>query len=143
MPLGTSEDYDEGDTGGSPYIQAHKHGYTGGALPAHTHTITAHTLSGTVGPFFTGGQSNQSSGNLKTTKSSNRQYTAKDASTNSWQNLTAQGSLSHSVTATGSATTTGTVNGVSDLPAGQTTGDQGNMPPYLVINYIIATGRFE
>lgn len=39
--------YNVGGTGGSPYIQAHTHGFTNPTIPNHTHTLTGNWSDGT------------------------------------------------------------------------------------------------
>lgn len=87
--------------GGSPYIQAHTHGFTQPKIPNHSHSM---------GNRWSGG----SGSNNAYTMSANRTLT----------------SISTSSDGGGGACTGGSVNAVTGLPSGQTTGSSGNMPPY-------------
>ena len=92
--------------GGSPYIQAHTHAHTNPTISGgdHSHVI----------------KRSQSSGS----------GTAKWNPTNDGTNtvMTTTGSGAHGHTVTG-----GGVGAVNGLPSGQTTGNAGNMPPYIVV----------
>lgn len=98
--------------GGSPYIQAHKHGFTNPTIASsggHSHNGTRRPINTTGGSslMFVGANASES-----------------DAQSARVTRSDSQGEHSHSYS------TNGTVNAVSDLPSGQTTGDAGNMPPY-------------
>ena len=69
--LAAGDDYAPGTSGGEA-----EHKLTAGELP---------TLSGSTPNIFTGGQSGGTSGIVKHTVASNRQYTTNGTSTNSWQ----------------------------------------------------------
>lgn len=129
--LSAGSTYTAGDTGGSPYIQAH----------THTGTYTRPTVSKSVSSAdsITGGShSHALSGNNKTVQSGSsymrpKTYSTSESTVSGY--TTSSTTHTHSVpahahTLTGGGYSVGAVNG---LPTGQTTGDQGNMPPYLVV----------
>ena len=117
MPLGSSSSHSLASTGGSEYIQAHTHANTIKAkTPKFTHTIS----SSNSNVNLLGGGSEQSYGKA-----------GGGGSTYPYKRLSVG---DHAAT---DCTMSGSVGAVS----GATTGNEGNMPPFLTINYIIATGK--
>ena len=117
MPLGSSSSHSLASTGGSEYIQAHTHSDTIKAkTPKFTHSIS----SSNSNVNLLGGGSEQSYGKA-----------GSGGSTYPYKRLSV---ADHAAT---DCTMSGSVGAVS----GATTGNEGNMPPFLTINYIIATGK--
>ena len=121
MAVGAGSSYAVNAKGGSPYIQAHTHGFTQPKIPNHAHSIAAQATIQT--------------------------YKATDSSGSGGKDLLWHSSSGTSVKLTlpahntnssggGGACTGGAVGAVS----GATTGSAGNMPPYIGINFIICTG---
>lgn len=104
--------------GGSEYIQAHTHDFTQPKIPAHTHNM------GTGRQFVT--RSNHADGiGERGVSSGTAFYVPSINKSDNWY-----GAANTASSGGGGACTGGSVNAVSGLPSGQTTGDQGNMPPY-------------
>lgn len=130
--------------GGSEYIQAHTHGFTNPSLPNHTHGFTqpkipAHTHNmGTNRQFVT--RSNHADGvGEKGVTSGTAFYVPSINKSDNWYGAENTASSGGGGACTGGAVnnpssnpacTGGSVNAVAGLPSGQTTGDQGNMPPF-------------
>ncbi len=116
MALGSSNSHILGSDGGSEYIQAHTHSNTIKAkTPKFTHSIS----SSNSNVNLLGGGSEQSYGKG-----------GGSGSTYPYKRLSV---ADHAAT---DCTMSGSVGAVS----GATTGNEGNMPPFLTINYIISTG---
>ena len=125
--------------GGSPYVQEHSHSYTAPTLPAHVHSMGAHTHASTSGYYMlflsTSGNNAVNRRSIKpgtSTALTNNYYGA-----NAIERGSVTGGMSSSVN-TGNPgsypSCGGSVGAVSGLPSGQTTGQEGNMPPYIVVN---------
>lgn len=105
--------------GGSPYIQAHTHGFTNPSVPNHTHAIS--------GKYFVYSD-NSAANNVNITISSSGTSRKVDAGTNSSSNVFHHAGAT---SATGACTTTG---GSVGAVSGVTTGNKGNMQPFIVVN---------
>lgn len=90
--------------GGSPYIQAHTHGFTQPKIPAHKHSM---------GKIWSDGTGTSQAYQMSNNRTLSTRYTNQN-----------------SVDGGGGACTGGAVGAVS----GATTGSAGNMPPYIVVN---------
>jgi hypothetical protein len=122
----TDADFDTvGETGGSKGIQAHIHAFTqptvsGGAVTsgitggAHTHPVLYRSDASVGGSRDRLGQTSDHKGSRG----------GAATSTSHTHNLPAH---THSVSG-------GAVGAVSGLPTGQSTGDSGNLQPYIVVN---------
>ena len=119
--------------GGSPYIQEHSHGFTGGALPTHTHGMShTHVPNSTTYKYFMVTSSSGitddtsaalSDGNYKFPRiSSNYAFTSH--STTGTSSITSTGNNT-------SATISGTVGNINT--ANLSKGQSGNMQPYIVV----------
>lgn len=91
--------------GGSPYIQAHTHTFTQPKIPNHQHSMNN---------IWSDGSGSSAAYAMASSRKLTTRKTANDGG--------------------GGACTGGAVGAVSGLPSGQTTGDAGNMPPYIVVN---------
>ena len=96
--------------GGSEYIQAHTHKFTQPKIPNHTHSLT-----------YAGDASAALSGSNPSNLGSVVRRTTSSSTTATWNTNSTGG---------GGDCTNGAVGAVNGLPTEQTTGNQGNMPPY-------------
>ena len=113
--------------GGSEYIQAHTHGFTDPSLPNHTHNFTQPKIPNhqhSMGNIWSNGSGTSNAYTMQTNRTLQTRKTASDGGGGACTGG-AVGNPSSNPACTG-----GSVNAVSGLPSGQTTGDQGNMPPY-------------
>lgn len=113
MPVGVGNTYDLNSKGGSPYLQAHTHGFTQPKIPNHVHSFTGNRDAAAA---------------LSGSNPSPRGDVMRLGSGNTWNITSSSGG--------GGACTGGAVGAVS----GATTGTGGNMPPYIGVNFIIYTG---
>lgn len=131
-----------GGTGGDKNIQEHTHGFTNPKIPNHVHTM-AHTHGTNNSNFNSYLIYNHNVTNAGVTErsvaSSTGNYKAlcvNNANTD-YTYATHTGASSSANTGNPTSldsTTSGTVNAVSGLPTGQTTGTSGNLQPYIVVN---------
>ena len=106
-----------GDAPGSENIQAHTHSFTQPKTPNHTHTMT-----------YVGDAASNISGTNPSNLGSVVRRTTSSSDTTNWTSNSTGG---------GVACTGGAVGDVS----GASTGNQGNMQPSAVVNFIICTGK--
>lgn len=141
MPLGTSSSHALATTGGSEYLQDHAH--------SGSYTRPTVSSSGSVSNGITGGSHGHplkyNSTALGSGGTSRAVISASGSSTTS-SNVATDTTHKHDLPNHTHTLTGGgyTVNGVQTTNHGSmTTGNAGNMPPFLTINYIISTGSIS
>lgn len=136
MPLGSSNSHLLASTGGSEYLQNHAH--------SGTYTRPTVSSSGAVTNGITGGSHSHRVGYNSVNRGSGSTGTRQVMGTSATTHVSSEAEThthnlpNHTHTLTGGGYT---VNGVQTTDHGTlATGDAGNMPPFLTINYIISTG---
>lgn len=120
MPIGASTNYALNAKGGSEYIQAHTHGFTHPRVTGGSCTIG------------TSGGHTHYWNRAQTANAGTNRYSASGSDVS----VSGDGAHTHTVPAHQHDVWGGSVNAVS----GVTTGNAGNMPPYIGINFIIYAG---
>lgn len=133
-------DFIANKTGGSKGIQAHNHGFTQPTIPAHTHTVGNQSANHTHGTGVSGKTfvvSSETPTEHKVASGTSTSYyywyTQSDSAASRASNTGNQSANhNHSVTGGGgNSCTGGAVGSVAGLPTGQTTGNSGNLQPYM------------
>lgn len=135
FPIGIDTLYPLGGVGGSAHIQAHTHEFTQPKIPNHSHApnneTTPKAFMTMVGSGSTGGLGEQ-----KITAGSSSYVVPRANDGTDFQRIG-----STATDGGGGATTGGEVGVVSGLPSSQTTGNSGNIPPYIGLNFLIYCGN--
>lgn len=131
FPVGAGSAYALNSQGGSEYIQEHSHSFT---------NPTVDNGGGTNN--ITGGSHHHATYRKKNAGSGSAIYIPDGGSTSNGISTT-DTSHTHSLPNHTHRVQGGAVGVVAGLPSGQTTGNQGNLPPYIGINFIICTGEIS
>ena len=122
--------------GGSPYIQAHSHGFTNPIIPDHVHPMGGHTHASTSGYYMlflsTSGNNAVNRRSIKpgtSTALTNNYYGA-----NAIERGSVTGGMSSSVNTGNPTTKPSCTGGAVGAVSGATTGNANNMQPYIVVN---------